>query len=65
MATGFWGIVIGVVFAVALFCAMGVLIWLFVGRKNGKGRRIQDGFMEEKAFLQAGRNTPFGTPRMR
>ena len=56
--TPVWNLVLSVLIVVAILAVMGFGIWFFgLRRKKNKGR-IQDGSMEEKAFLNAGAKNP-------
>lgn len=41
-----------------ILAVMGLGIWFFVIRRKKNDKRIQDGFMEERAFLNAGAKNP-------
>ena len=51
-------LVLSVLVVVAIIAAMGLGIWFFCLRKRKNPGRVQDGSLEEKAFMNAGSKNP-------
>lgn len=58
MGLSIWNYIGGAVVFLLILALMGFGIWFFCLRKRKNKDRIQDGFMEEKAFLNAGAKNP-------
>lgn len=52
--TPVWNLVLSILIVVAILAVMGFGIWFFCFRKRKNKDRVQDGSMEEKAFMNAG-----------
>lgn len=53
-----WHYIFGAVIFLLIIAVMALGIWFFVLRRKKNDKRIQDGFMEERAFLNAGAKNP-------